>query len=404
MTVEVLNLCGLSAAEAEQAADALLDIDTGVERIDRLLILDDTALLDVHQPVYVHIDNAGRVQADSMLYVLIGPRNGDGGRKLELPGNLGGERTPVLWVSRPAGIEWKVEKSAVANRHPGPMFASLDQQHPLIRLLLVPEMFGRVREAFKQVPVGVASPGLWLAGAEDEAATFTGALAVAIRRMCESGAAADDPYVELTPAVAGGAHLSESGPLAGYIDRLATMNADATHALSGIGGLGGMIRRGDNGTQRFISRVGEALADLRDLVAQVLRDANAGHGDELTPTQRDLVRGAGIEFAAETAGRGAAAPGVAGAEQSLLYRTVARAVRSGDPLATVTRRLTATEREITRVGSERYLPAVANCCPPALLARLADPPRSFPAAATSPTPTASWGSPTRWQRRRPWKA
>jgi hypothetical protein len=72
---------------------------------------------------------------------------------------------------------------------------------------------------------------------------------------------------------------------------------------------------------------------------------------------------------------------VAAAEQSLLYLTVALAVRGGDPISLVARRLTATEGELKRAGSAKYLPEVANRCPPALLARLANPPQKLPRRA-----------------------
>jgi hypothetical protein len=385
MTVEVLSLCGLTAAEAGQAAEAMLDIDSGgPDIIERLLVLDDTSLLDAHEPAYAYIETVNRVPAESMLSVLIGARNAEGGRKLSLPGNLGGTRTPALWVSRPAGIEWKIERSAVANRHPGTPPASLDQ-HPLIRLLKVDEMFDHVRRAFQAVPGGVASPGLWLAGAEDEAATFAGALAVAIQAACKPQEVTGAPLRELMPATAGGASLSATGPLSRYLDRIAEMHGEATHALAGRGVLGSMVRRGDNDVQRYVARVGQALADLAELVAQVLQDGNSG-GAELTRGQRELIRSAGIEFMAEGAGGagtagGGGQPGVAAAEQSRVYRTVSRAVRAGDPISLVARRLSATEGELARVGSGKYLPEVANRCPPALLARLASPPQKLPRRA-----------------------
>ena len=212
---------------------------------------------------------------------------------LDLPGNLGSTGWPVLWVSRPGGIEWKVEGSAVANRHPGPPPAAMDQ-HPLIKLLLVDEMFDRVRQTLKEVPGRVASPGLWLAGAEDEAATFAGALAVAIRRVCESGAATDDPFAELAPGPGrrrepqrDRADRGLPGP-----DRKQRQGGHA--CPGGLGGLGGMIKRGDNGVLRYVSRVGQELGGLRDLVAQVFQDGSVTGGTELTGGQGDLVRDAGL--------------------------------------------------------------------------------------------------------------
>lgn len=365
MTVEILMLSGLPEAGAMQAADALLDLDTGKDRLERLLVLDDTALLDEHAPVYQHIDTASRVER--LLCVTTGPRTGDG-RKLELPGNLGGvQGWPVLWVSRPGGINWRVAKAAVANRHPGSTPVTLDQ-HPLVRLLAADEIFERVYETFlTAVPDRVASPGLWLAGADDEAATFGGALAVAIRRVCGPAPDSEEAFGELLPAAAGGASLSETGPLARYLGRVAEMDREAARAVERSGGLGGMIRR-ESGVRGYVVKAGEALTDLRDLVFQVLRDASAA--GELTINQRDLVRNAGVEFI-EAPQHPSQAPG-AGIEQSLIYRTIARGIQGGDPISVVAQRLTATERRVQRHGSASYLPEVEKRCPAGLLARLAD--------------------------------
>jgi hypothetical protein len=381
MTVEILSLSSLSVAQAQQAADALLDIDNGADRLERLLVLDDTALLDEHAAVYQHIEAANRVE--KVQCVTAGPRAGDG-RKLELPGNLGGTLGwPVLWVSRPGGINWRVAKSAKANRHPGSVPATLDQQHPLIRLLSVDEMFDRVYERLDhEVPGRVASPGLWLAGADDEAATFAGALAVAIRRVCEPGPGTDGPFGELLPARAGGARLSESGPLARYLGRMAEMDREASRALGKLGGLGAMLKRGDNDVQRYVIKVGEALTDLHDLTVQLLREASAaGIAGELTVNQRDLVRNAGLEFEAETSPRPLSGTAGSAAEQSLIYRTLARAVRGGDSIPLMAKRMIATERQITRRGSASYLPEVDKSCPPSLLAQFADAPQRVPRRA-----------------------
>ena len=45
MTVEILRLSGLAAAEAETAASTLLDLRTGPRDLSKLLVLDDTAML-----------------------------------------------------------------------------------------------------------------------------------------------------------------------------------------------------------------------------------------------------------------------------------------------------------------------------------------------------------------------
>jgi hypothetical protein len=381
MTVEILALSGLSATEARQAADELLDLDTGPERLERLLVFDDTALLCEHAAVYERIDKAKRVE--KLLCVTVGPR-ADGGRRLTMPGNLGGgQGWPVLWMSRLAGIDWKVAGSAVASRHPGPVSTALDQ-HPLVRLLQVDAMFDRLQEALlgtDQVPAKirdrVASPGLWLAGAEDEAATFAGALAVAARRVCEPGPGGDTAFAELLPDRTGGASLAESGPLARDLGQVDHLDREARRALDGLAGLGGMFRRGGNGVAEYVTKTGEALTDLRDLVRQVLREANVAIPGELTVRQRDFVRDAGVDFDVETMPPSPYPTALAAAEQSVMFRALSGAVRRGDSIPVLTKRLTATERAVRHRGSASYLPETDKCCPPPLLAMLAEPPQRF---------------------------
>jgi len=377
MTVQILSLFGLSVAEATQAADEILDInmDTAPETLERLLLLEGTETLHEHAPVYQRLDSAHRV--GKFLCVTVGPRGGDGG-KLELPGNLGGQGWPVLWVSRLGGINWRMAKAAVANRHPGNVPAAIDQ-HPLVGLLSIDEIFDRVHERFlEEVPVRVASPGLWLAGADDEAATFAGALALAIRRVSEPGPGTEAAFGELLPARAGGARLSENGPLARYLGRVSEMDREASHALARQGGFGGMLKRGDGGVPRYLTKVGEALTDLRDLVVQLLQEANVGGAvAAMTANQRDLVRNAGVEFDAEASPQSSAMAGFV-AEQSLIYRSLARAIAGGDSIPLVAKRLTVTERQIARHGSASYLPEVEIRCPSSLLARLGDATRRVP--------------------------
>src|SRR5712691_183777 len=373
MTVEILSLSGKSATEARATADALLDIDngTGPDRLDRLLVLDDTALLGEHADVYPQVENSNRVE--KLLCVTVGPRP-DGSWKLDLPGNLGGNQgTPVLWVSRPAGIDWRVAKAAKANKHPGFTPAPLDR-HPLIGLLVIDEIFDEVLKVMEAFPHRAASPGLWLAGADDEAATFAGALAVAIRRVCDLGPGIDGPFQELLPDRAGGARLADNGPLARHLGRVGESDREVTRRLEGQGGLGGMLRRGDGDVERHVARVGEALASMRDLVDQVLREASVPGGlGDLEPRQRSLVRNAGVEFEAEATPRPAIPP-----EQSLTYRALAGAIRGGDSIPLAGKRLTATERGVVRHGSDKYRDNVTRACPPALFERLAAAPRKPP--------------------------
>jgi hypothetical protein len=357
-----MSLSGLSAAKAVEDATALLDIDRGgPDQLDRLLVLDDTALLVDHLDAYQRIDTMHRVQ--KMMCVAVGPRPGDR-RKLELPGSsLGGvQGAPVLWMSRPAGINWKVTKSLVANRHPGFTPAAADR-HPLVELLSVEEMFDRVYQTFlDSVPDGVACPGLWLAGGDDEAATFAGAVAVAIRRVCDPGPGLGGPFAGLMPDLTGGARLAEAGPLDRYRGRVGELDRAVTQALERHGSL---LRRGDGDVQEHVAKVGEALADLRDLVDQLLRDANVDRGvGNLTANQLSLIRNAGLEFAGGKTPRQSTGTALSAAEQSPVYRAVAGAIRGGDPIPSVGDRLIATEREVERRGSAEYRPEVAVRCPP----------------------------------------
>jgi len=257
----------------------------------------------------------------------------------------------------------------------------MDRQHPLVGLLSVREMSDRVHQTLLcRVAGRVASPGLWLAGEEDEAATFAGALAVAIRRVCDPGPGLEGPFAELMPDRAGGARLAETGPLARYLGRVGEVDRAATRALERLGGVGGMLKPGGSDIAGHVVKVGQALTDLRELVDQVLRDANVDGGTgELTPNQRTLVRGAGIIFEVEGVPRSAASRATPlGAEQSPVFRAVAGAVRGGDSIPSVGERLIATEYGVVRKGSASYRAEVAARCPPELLASLAGPPPKAP--------------------------
>jgi len=183
MTVEMLRLSGLDSGEAEQAASTLLDLGTGPRDLRNLLVLDDTALVVEHGPAYLRLDTAARVE--HMLCVAVGPRNGKG-KALWLPGNLGGTQgSPVLWVSDPSGIDWRMAAATIAIGHLPGKVNGLDL---LVELLSVEDVFMRVHEALAgRVPRRVANPGLRLAGTDDEAATFAAALATAIRRLSDPG-------------------------------------------------------------------------------------------------------------------------------------------------------------------------------------------------------------------------
>ena len=382
MTVEVLRLSGLPAEEAEQAANTLLDTETGPYDLTRLLVLDDTALLVQHSPVYRGLVSAGRVE--KMLCVAVGPRAGDG-RSLHLRGNLGGNQgAGVLWVSDPRGIDWRVAMAAVAKGRPPAKVGGLDL---LLQLLSVDELFDRVRDRLEnQVPGRVASPGLKVAGADDESATFALALAMAISILADPGApggAADGPFPALLPAAAGGARLDGGAPLARYCDEVTDYAEAAAQAL-GRKALGGMLRARDGDFRDNVIGARDALAYLRDLVGQLLTDASAR--GELATSQRQLVQAAGLRFpAAEAvmAEPGRARTERAAAEQSAVYRAVADAIGGGDPLGRVSGRLAQTEPAVKHLGSAAYLPELEHACPASLLARLSAAPQRPPRQASA---------------------
>jgi hypothetical protein len=386
MTVEVLRLSGLPAEEAEQAANTLLDTETGPYDLTRLLVLDDTALLVQHSPVYRGLVSAGRVE--KMLCVAVGPRAGDG-RSLHLRGNLGGNQgAGVLWVSDPRGIDWRVGMAAVAKGRPPGKVSGPDL---LLQLLSVDELFDRVRDRLEtQVPGRVASPGLRVAGADDESATFALALAMGIRVLTDPGGlgrpggAADGPFPALLPAAAGGARLEGGAPLARYCDEVTDYAEAAAQAL-GRKALGGMLRGRDGDFRDNVIGARDALAYLRDLVGQLLTDASAR--GELARSQRQLVQAAGLRFPA-AAEAPTADPGQSGgervaAEQSAVYRAVADAVGGGDPLGRVSGRLAQTEPAVRHLGSAAYLPELERACPASLLARLSAAPQRPPRQASA---------------------
>lgn len=362
MTVVIHRLSGLDASAADAATDRLLDIVKGPADLRKLLVVDDTALLVEHEAVYIKIDTSQRTE--KKLCVAVGPRQ-EGGRKLRLPGNLGGGRDfPVLWVSNPAGINCRVSVAAVALGHPAGKASGLDL---LIEILLDQEMYDNVHEIFAEVPYGVANPGMWLVGQDDEAATFAAALVLAIRTLCGPGPGAEGPFRELLPSAAHGASLAEDGSLARYRDEVLAAS-DGAGKRTGFGGR----FRGQADLHTRLIEAGAALADLRHEVSQLLQNANT-IGD-LNDNQHRLIASAGIVFA--TAPLTPASPRRAGAaaEQPLIYRAVAKALAGGDALPLVSKRLSLTERELKHKGSRSYLPEVDECCPQQLIDRLANPP------------------------------
>lgn len=359
MAVEILWLTGLHATEAKQAAEERLDLRTGPADLRKLLVVDDTALLAEHSTVFDRIRSAQRVE--NLLCVAVGPRPGDR-PLLRLPSNLAGpHESGVLWVGHPDGIDWRAAAASSVVGHARGPASGLDR---LIELLLVEDMFVRVYQTFvHEVPDRVASPGLRLAGAHDEAATFAAALALAILRITEPGAGDDGPFQALIPGQAS-VLLADDSRLADYRADVAKATATATAKLTRTGGL---FRRGDARVDEPVRAAGTALGQLRDLVAHLLRSANTT--DELTGNQRDVLRDAGLRFPASPAVP--ASPDGEEPTRSLAYLTIADALVGGDTLPLIMRRLTATARELRRHGSAAYLHEVDERCPASLFALLA---------------------------------
>lgn len=369
MTVEILWLTGQPDADAADAVNALLADLHGHPDLRRLLVLDDTARLAGRTLVYERLVTARRVE--DLLCVALGPR-ADGGRQLRLPGNLAGTQgSGVLWVSDPHGIDWRMAASAIAMGHSGGAKSGLDY---LVELLSVDEVFDRVRAVMTtRVPARVASPGLRLAGADDEAAAFAGALAAAIRRLTEPAQGAEKPFRELLPGAIGGAGLASDGDLARCHADVVESARAAGDALARLRGLRRLIRRNRAAVHDHVVETGAALADLRNQVDRLLREASTT--GELTDSQRTRVLAAGVQLPAPEpeAADGEVPPDVS--SSSPVAQVIGAAVRGGDSLARVGKRLALVERELKRLGSASYRPEVEQRCPASLLARLADPPR-----------------------------
>jgi hypothetical protein len=118
-----------------------------------------------------------------------------------------------------------------------------------------------------------------------------------------------------------------------------------------------------------VKEAGESLSYLRDLVARLLQDANSV--GELTENQRQLLDAAGLRFPATKTGPGAA-------EQSLVFTTIAQAIRGGETLPYIMAALTLTEPAVKRQGSAAYLPTIDRLCPRSLTDRLSAPPGQPP--------------------------
>lgn len=361
MTVHRLSLSGLTDDEADQAVQALFVHP----RLERVLVDDDVELLAKHEAAYQRLITSNRVH--TLLCVAVGARAESDGR-LWLPEYLGHvQGYGVLWIGDRAGIDWRPAAIPVANLHAGAS-DGLDQ---LVDLLDADEVFDRVHQAFDEGVQGrVASPGLRLAGTDNEAATFAAALGVAIGGLCGAGSGPDGPFRTLLPAAAGGASLDDNGPVGRYRDEVMAAAAGASKALEEVTGLRGRLRRGDGGLHGQLVELRAALADLRELVTRLLREAHAV--GQPTDNQRRLVPSAGIRFEGHASARTPASASTGVADRSHISQAISDAIKGGDTLGLVAKRLARTEREVARHGSGSYLPEVDKACPSGLLDRIVD--------------------------------
>jgi hypothetical protein len=364
MTAEILRLSGLDDGKATQAAEDLL-ADRGKHPfLRRTLVIDDSAALFRHSGIYELLLTSKRM--DHLLCIALGPRDPQSaaGRepRLRIPPNISSQQgSAVLWVADPLGIDVSLS-ATLADGHPDTPLTGLEY---LLQVLSVDEVFDKVRSALAtRVRSGVASPGLHLAGAEDEILSFRMALTQAIRRITGAGvglaAGAEDPYPVLLPDGAQRVTLAEDGELAQYRNRIADSAASAAGKRKGH-----LLRRDRSDPRDDAIALGQDLRAFRDRVVQLL--AAGQSTGELTEAQRGEIAQAGVVLPAPP-------PVVGPGEQPLVARTVDAAVRSGDTLPRVIRRLTYTAKLLKHEGSASYRPRVEQVCSQALLNRLTGPP------------------------------
>ena len=377
--VETLRLSGLEEVEAIQAVSRLLG-DRSRGDLSRLLVLDDTSALTVHAEVFERLLTSRRM--DHLLCVAVGPRIGDT-REFLLPGSIsGGRGSAVLWVSDPIGIDCQLAASAIAKVRGDSMANGLNH---LIDLLSTAEVFDRVCELAALVPGGVASPGLRLAGTDNEAASFSAALAIAVRRL--TGSASGHPSAgesfTIQPYSPSSVGLADNGEIAQYRDDVGATASAAAEALAELAGAGGLLGLGQHRAPELVAATGTALETLRNRVSGLLRSAHAPGGPsdkQLEQVVRAGVRLPGRPGSADGAAQAAASRG--GPAATAVRNAIAEAVRDGDTLPQVSSRLAVTERKLDPRGSASYLPDVDTCCPVALISRLAEP--------ASPPPPSLW--------------
>jgi hypothetical protein len=364
MTVEVLRLAGLDVAAAAAAAAGLLWDMEQHPNLSRTLVIDDTAALVDHTGVYQRLLTSARLK--HLLCVALGPLEppGPDGRnpRIRIPANISSRLgSAVLWVSNPRGIDWELSASAIADGHAGSPVSGLDH---LVKALSVDEVFDQVLVKLVSGGVrnGVASPGLWLAGADDEAASFAAALALAIDRLTGPGsglaAGAEKPFAELIPGSFGTVGLAEGGELAAYRDRIVGAVASTAGALAKP--RGGLLRRGGPDVGDRLNAICRDLRAFRDRVAQLFTEAESG--SDLSEGQRRQVTAAGIMLP-DPPVLVDPQPGRQDANRSAVPRLAVEALRSGDTAPQVTKRLNLTGQQLIHKGSASYLPEVTKTCP-----------------------------------------
>ena len=389
MTVAVLRLTGMPTDQAAAAAAEMLDDPGKHPDLGKLLVIDDTALLVEHAPVYGQLLSA-RFRVGTLLCVTVGPRERVGHEdKLLIPANLGGEEHPVLWVGDLSGVDWRLGEGEIATGHAS--YSGRSGLDELVYLLSFDDVFDQVREAGKQLPDGVASPGLRLAGSDDEATSFAGALAIAIGRLGADGRSVpvqgDEPLPLSGTGPADGVGLVPDGELARLRDAVNTSVSAASAEARQLGRIGGLLGIGGLDPAARVREVGAALAALRTRVARLLTEVGTPGGlpgRQLTVQQRQLVTDAGVLLPkpalAVIKGGGAAWDRADGGGEnpgdqasSPVFDAIIETVRRGETLPQATERLSVTERTLLR-GMQAGSQNPTEACPDELLLALAAPP------------------------------